>query len=227
MRKANNRTAKTAQRETDSRETANLLKQLLLVQFNGNGIQPPRVPDMPMQSFKRNKVYTFVRTVDTTPLSIGVADTNFAYTFSLGALQDSTDFTTLFDQYRIGTCRVQFTAMNSFGSVSFPSTISTAIDYDDNTAINVSQLGEYDSFQKNSLGSSFCRTLQPRFASAAYGGALFTAFANASPLTWLDVGSPSVPYYGLKGQIPGIIGATTAIVYTVSFEVTIQVRNSR
>jgi len=205
-----------------SHENLVLMRRLIDLQENRAGNFPPRVPDIEMPLFRRDKVHTFTRQIDTTSISAGVADANFAYTFSLGALQDSTEFTTLYDQYRIGVCRVNFVANAGLQ----PTTISTVIDYDDATTQNKSALGEYSTFQQNQLGNSFFRTLQPRPALAAYSGA-FTSFGSAPAKMWMDVASPGILYYGVKGQIPGIAASTTTVVYTVTIEVTIHCRQSR
>jgi hypothetical protein len=210
-----------------NRETNTILSRLLIAQTEAAGLTIPRVPDVPMVDFKRNKVHTFVR--HTAPFTISVdptTDTQFAYGFTLAGLPDSTDFTNLFDQYRIGTVRVNFTAADTFGVVSVPTLIYTAIDYDDNNVATVSALTEYDSFMQATLGFSFYRTLQPRPAVAMYSGA-FTSFGSPSPLIWLDVASPSILYYGLKGIIPHITGITAAVAYVITFEVTVQCRQTR
>lgn len=205
----------------------NQLKQLVLVQQEANRTSPPRNPDIPFPFLKRNKVFTFTRAfTNGTLVATSLADTNFAFTFTLNAFPDFADFTALFDQYRIGPCKVTFTPQGSVEAV-LNTVIGTVIDYDDAVLVPMTGLQEYSTFQLNGLGRMFERVLQPRAANAAYSG-VFTSFALMPPNTWVDVASPGVIYYGLKGQIP----ATTFTggpynVYSVQSTAILQFRNSR
>jgi len=204
-----------------------VLREMLSVLYETNHIVPPRVADIEFPHLARNKVYTCTRQAVTSQITVtSLADANFAYAIHLNDFPDSADFTALFDQYRIGPVRIAFTPLP--GAVAIPSVIVTAIDYDDSTAVARSALEEYDSCQVCQMSTSFFRTFQPRAALAAYGGSLFTSFANAGPSTWFDVASPGVPYYGLKGQIPAstFAGGPSAV-WDVTFSAILQFRNTR
>jgi hypothetical protein len=210
------------------KQIASTLKQTLDVQQEQEGTMTANKSDIPWPIPRRDKTYTFVRTVQLTPLSVTTAmDTTFAYTFTLAGFPDSTDFTNLFDQYRIGIVRVAFFPQGAASAV-INSTLGTAIDYDDSASgLSLGQLEEYSTFQLNSLQKTFWRTFQPMAAQAAYSG-VFTSFNRMPASTWIDCGSPSVLYYGLKGQIPAsTISGGPFIVYNVSVSAVLQFKNSR
>jgi len=143
------------------------------------------------------------------------AGAGYAYYFALSSLDGATNFTSLFDQYRIDAVRVTIvptqtaiqitaTAANTFVS------IYTAIDYDDQTApANIATIREYDNVMAVPPATISVRVFQPRIAVAAYSGA-FTSFANMGP-QWLDAGSPNIQHYGLKVWVPGGVAAQTGL----------------
>jgi len=184
----------------------------------------PDVRDIPRLRLKRNKVYTFNRGYPYATVSAPtVGDLIMAMNFTLGALPSSTDFTSLFDQYRIAQVTVRFIPLAGVGTGSNP--LVTVIDYDDSTVPGaVSDLFQYDSVQFTQPGSTLERTLKPRVAIAAYSGA-FTSFATADPDLWIDVASPNVQYYGLKFAIAAASGSTAN--WSCLVEYIIQCRNPR
>lgn len=205
----------------------NQLKQLVHIQNIANRIMAPLVTDILFPIQKPNKVFTFVRSYTTTQLTVAtLIDTNFAYQFYLSLFPDYTEFTALFDQYRIGPVTVTFTPLGAAEAV-LNTVIHTVIDYDDNTTLSTSALQEYSTHQMNGLGRMFQRTLQPRAANASYSGT-FTSFSQMPPSTWIDAASPGVLYYGIKGQIPAtvVVGGPFSV-YDVQFTAVIQCRNSR
>jgi hypothetical protein len=184
----------------------------------------PVVRDIPRLHLKRQKVYTFSRGFPSSTVSAPTAvDTLAALNFTLGALPASTDFTSLFDQYRIIQVTVRFIPLAGAGTGSNP--LVTAIDYDDSTAPTaVTDLFQYDSVIFSQPGTTVERTLKPRVATAAYSGA-FTSFASADPNLWIDVASPNVQYYGLKYGIAAATGATAN--WSLLIEYVLQCRNTR
>jgi hypothetical protein len=204
------------------------LAKTLDVQQEQEGTLMANKQDIPWPMPSREKTYTFVRTVQLTPLTVTTAmDTTFAYTFTLSAFPDASDFTNLFDQYRIGVVRVAFFPQGGASQV-INSVIGTAIDYDDSASgLALGQLEEYSTFQLNSLSKTFWRTFQPKASNAAYSG-VFTSFTRMPASTWIDCASPAVLYYGLKGQIPAsTISGGPFIAYNVSVSAILQFQNTR
>jgi hypothetical protein len=125
-----------------------------------------------------------------------------AINFILADLNNVSDYTNLFDQYRILAVKLEFIMLGSTNPLTGPpGYIQTAIDYDDvTTPGSANELMQYDTVQVAPIGQYFERTLRPRSAPAMYSGA-FTSFGNVYA-QWLDSASPSVQHYGIKYYIP-------------------------
>lgn len=196
---------------------------------------PPVRPDInPMMISSRQKVYTFQRSINGGILTATNLPTLGAYSFTLGTLPSYTDFTSLFDQYRIIQVQIKFTpllAANGFGpattSTTLP-TLYTAIDYDDSTTpAAVDDLRQYDTLEVSPYNVYTQRTFQPRAALALYSG-VFTSFGQTSPGQWIDAGSPNVQYYGLKYAITPVTVASGAYpIFQVDANIILQCRNTQ
>jgi len=134
-----------------------------------------------------------------------VSDIFPAYNYALQYLTSYSEFTALFDQYRI--VRVETTFMPTITEISalgafVNSYLLTAIDYDDaNTYATVNDALQVATASITPVTKSVTRGFTPRVALAAYSGA-FTSYAQAPPGQWLDCASPGVQHYGLKTAIP-------------------------
>lgn len=163
---------------------------------------PSKRDQMPLPTPRRSPVHTFRRTVNRGFINADSAGVTGSFAITLGAMPGSTDFTSLFDQYRLVEAIFKFVPhTNGFG----PSTTTTAlpelltaIDYDDNTApANPDTLRQYDTCEVTPTLRATQRTLTPRAALAAYSG-VFTSFSSAPPSMWFDCNSPNIEFYGLK-----------------------------
>jgi hypothetical protein len=172
---------------------------------------------------RRDKVHTFERTVSVAFLSAPTAvDTYTAYSFTLGTLPNSTEYTQLFDQYRIVQVTITFQPSTL---VATSSPLYTVIDYDDaNAPTSLNDLLQYDTLKTTMTGAYHVRTVNPRFTLGAYSGTL-TSFANAPNDMWVDVASPNVQYYGVKLGWPAFTGATGTL--SVMARYVVQFRNTR
>jgi hypothetical protein len=137
------------------------------------------------------------------------------YIFTLADCDDYTNYTQLFDQYRIDAVRfILRPTANAVGLVS-PATVNVvplyiAIDYDDaNTPTSAAQIRAYDNCCILPPGESICRTFVPRMALDAYQGA-FTGFANVAP-QWIDANSSGVQHYGIKIWVPAGAASQTTL----------------
>jgi hypothetical protein len=178
---------------------------------------------------KRAQISTFRRTYSIATVSANTGDTVNAFYVTLGNMPNPTDFTALFDQYRILEVAFTFTpyatsSTSASVSTTFPGIIGSWIDYDDaNLPANIQEGQQYDSFQRNTATLPFTRIVKPRSASAAYSGA-FTSYQNVYG-QWIDAASPNVQFYGLKTVITGSTYATSTKVYEVEATVTLQARS--
>jgi hypothetical protein len=131
------------------------------------------------------------------------------------------EFTALYDQYKIDHVEVGFTFSNNVSTVSNPSTVlpilGVAIDYDDIADTNYSSLQQYDSFQSFQLGNNFrggkrVFRLSPTFTSSVYTNAGTGHARQRGPL---DCAYPTVQHYGLKASLDpmyySVVGTTVGI----------------
>lgn len=151
-----------------------------------------------------SRVYTFQRTATTSFVITNGADfTQAAYSFTLQSLPNYTEFTALFDQYRINyiDCTV---ILNRTASSTLPSlneqnqtpNFHWATDKDDATAIDLNALMQYADYRVQRMDKIIRFRIRPSPCLAAYQGA-FTGYTTTAR-TWIDCGSPGVVHYGLK-----------------------------
>jgi len=189
-------------------------------------LMSPTVPDMQPMRLKKDKVYTFSRSYSQDLSASGVGPTVSSYAFTLTQLPNYTDFTTLFDQYRI--LQVEFRFINTYGDGEFPGQIYSAIDYDDDNAVSITDILQYETLQITNLSRPFYRVLQPKSADIVYNGNLTVAYGQSNQPKWIDVASPGVPHYGVKLSIPTITGAPNSIsLGLIAVNVVLQCRNPR
>jgi len=126
------------------------------------------------------------------------------------------EYTGLFDQYKVDKAEVWLEPTAAQGTSVF-STVSTAVDLDDaNVPTSLVQVQSKQG-SVTSLGSAgHYHVWVPHVALAAYGGGVFTSFANDKP-HWIDAGSPSVQHYGFKIAMDATPAA--ALVYRLTFKI--------
>jgi hypothetical protein len=154
-----------------------------------------------------------------------VGETLFAFNFQLGYLPSYTEFTALYDQYKIDAVDITIlpSSVTSTPADQASGFVVLAVDYDDaTTPANVDSLLQYGAAEVFPINSAIRMRLRPRMAVAAYSGA-FTSYAN-TPSTWIDVASPSVQHYGLKF---GSSATTTSVKWQVFARYHLQMKSSR
>jgi hypothetical protein len=171
---------------------------LQVLRISAPSVPPPR-RDVELPPPPRRQVYTIRRAYDAGLVSTsnGISSTG-QITTSLSVFPDFTDFTSLFDAYRITHIRVTFTPIQQ-NTLSTAARIFTVIDYDDaNVLPSPGAAEEYDTCQVSTIDNTSCvtRVYRPKYALAAFSG-VFTSFAQSSG-QWLDVASATVAHYGLK-----------------------------
>jgi hypothetical protein len=190
------------------------------------------VPNVFSRKVMADLVYRFRRTSTGSDISqTAGADNNGAYNFVLSAVPGYTEFTSLFDQYRIVMVRVvwrprwNFSAISSSASDINPLFISV-IDYDDSSTLTITQMLNYPSYKETRFDQDHARCIAPHLALGAYSGT-FTGFSNLPPL-WIDCASPGVQHYGIKYSIPGgVIGQTALMDYSTEVEYFLEFRQVR
>jgi len=155
---------------------------------------------------------------------------HYARYFSLDQLPSYSEFTTLFDRYKITRVDIKFVCSFNGANIAIPATTPTSIpqllsvhDYDDETALSQSaDYYQYSTFRIDRLDRILNFSLVPRVASAVYNGA-FTGYGNS--VMWLDMNSTGVRHYGFKFEVDPMlygVGANTTgriiIYYTYHLE---------
>lgn len=162
------------------------------------GIVAPLTP-WTVYSFKRMKNDTFTVTYD------GLAQfSSNGYVFKLSDVQASTEFTSLYDQYKITGIKAKFfprvnvlQTVNQSATFTTVPPIGTIVDYDDATApVNYAEATQYMGSRVHEAFKPFSLYFKPKISTAAYSGAFTSYTAGGSP--WLDCNSPGIEYYGLK-----------------------------
>lgn len=196
------------------------------------------------------KVYPFVRcssTViyDEVPNSTNVIQsttgtgTEYGFAFRLTDVPNASEFTALFDQYRIQKVVVTFhpraSAMSTTTQIgnSLTGRIMTAIDHDDNAAIGGGTwagirdaLNQYQTCRTHVPQRTFSRVIYPqkRVAGIDIAGAL--ANTGTGSRSWTDCAVASALWYGLRVGVQNTT-STGDIVMDVSLKYYLQFRDVR
>lgn len=179
-------------------------------------------PRMYKSISNRKANLTTCRTVTLTRISAsGAGETNFQYSFQLSDLPNSSEFTSLYDEYRFDRVVMKFypdTQDCTPASGTGNTLVYSALDYDDANVTNIASIQQYSNCMTHNSIKPFGRSVIPRHALAAYSGA-FTSYAQSEG--WVDCNSPSVQHYGIKIAFPlqaGNVNTWTPVaVYYLSF----------
>lgn len=167
---------------------------------------------------------------------------SFGYQFSLLAIPGLTDFTTLFDSYRIKRVKITISPYSNSsgttvsGAPNFSSDASGfihyAIDNDSVTNPAASESGIQELQQragykvKRIVGNKpLTISFKPRYAQSAYVSGVSTGYTQGNPKSWIDLSYSTLPHYGLIGVFEAYTpNATSAILamrvetkYTLEF----------
>lgn len=146
-----------------------------------------------------------------------------AYNFQLASLSGYTEFTALFDQYRIVGVEVQLipnvtgSDANPLSTVVLLPNVHTVIDYDDDSTVGtLTTLMKYPSYRRTRGNQVHKRFLRPAAQIEVYKTA-GTMGTSAKWGQWLDCGDSTIPLFGMKYYVDATNSATT-IAYQVYFK---------
>lgn len=160
-----------------------------------------RAPRQPVQYFKRS-VYYSAWTANSTTTDIFVN-----YYGVLNVLPNVSEFTSLYDQYRINGIKVtliprgnQSDIGTASGTVAQSVGVFSVIDYDDISPLtSLNQALQYQNLKMTRSHQIHSRYFKPRILNSVLANAGTGAVANAgSTRGWLDVNSGDVPHMGVK-----------------------------
>lgn len=157
------------------------------------------------------KVHHFKRTFQATDIAgLAGADVLGAYTFRLDQLPNYTEFTNLFDAYRMNKIVIKFVPTANSSSVGSSLTdpltqFHTVLDFDDATApASLNAMYEYGNWRMSRGSVIHTRVFTPAVSLALLDGAGTTTGAQKYK-QWISTTQPDVLHYGLKycaaGQI--------------------------
>ena len=136
----------------------------------------------------------------------------YAMQWKLVDLPNNSEFTNLFDVYKINYVDITFIYDHNSGDIATSTGIQTgqnlglpniylARDYDDADPLpSLDAFLEYEGTIIKRLGNSFTVRVYPHIAVAAYGSGAFTSYKNDRS-NWIDCTSNGVAHYGLKMAI--------------------------
>lgn len=136
-----------------------------------------------------------------------------SYLFKLSSVVDSSDFTNLYDKYKILGVKVRIMWQCNQASVSGTSVlpvISYSVDHDDNTvpsslyAITTKATSKVKVLGQNNYVDIYIR---PRVAGQLYNTALLSGYSTVKA-PWINSTYNDVPHYGLKFWINNMYMAT-------------------
>lgn len=142
----------------------------------------------------------------------GTYGVGFSHIFRLSQMPGYTDFTSLFDKYKI--CKIVYTIMFQCnqapinGSSVLP-ILHLVSDDDDNTIPSgLGELQQRSGCKRRVLGNTvvFKYTFRPKVASAVYNTPVSTAYAIKGG--YINSDYSDVPHYGIKGLINNLMMTT-------------------
>lgn len=174
------------------------------------------------------KPYLFKRNTVISTLNFGWKTTaqSVVYTPTIGDLPNMSEFTNLYDEYKLNKIILHFeslttgrdmnqpavTAGGLFSSASLVGSlkrIRVVRDYNDSTALATENSAfEYQNMRSYPVGKSFKIVLYPRLLGMNYRNAVSTSYTSIKP-KYIDTNDLATPHYGLKFFVPALTGDTS------------------
>lgn len=161
------------------------------------------------------------------PGGSSIYDCPFTLTFRLDELENYTELTALFDQFKIVSAKIKvqstfFASTQTSTPVPF---IDYIQDYDDNTMPSISLMRQKMGVKTKYFGSKSNVTMgvRPKPAQMLYNGALATGYAVPGRSVWINTSNSDVPHYSIKGVIRNLYLPASANVSPLTWDVSIGV----
>lgn len=193
----------------------------------------------------QNKVHTFVRWCDKdtqypgasgpSAISETGANQNLAYSFKLDNVVNPSDFTNLYDRYRITKVVLHLTRFrNSTGdATSSPYNRKILVVWDDDANV-LTQEDDYLEFgnckRYNIIGNGDIKlTLYPKLSAPLLnaGGSVNAYQSIPSSKQWLKIEDDDIPHFGLKIFVPGQVAPEGYGLFQVRAKFWMSFKNSR
>lgn len=146
------------------------------------------------------QTYRFKRSVTLPSLrSDTVVDYATNYVFKLSDLPNYTEFTSLFDEYKISCIVLKFTPLYPTNlSATDYGQIYTMIDKDDNATLSVVQAQQYQNIKVRGGLKGKTIVIRPKIKGLIYNNSGVTTGQSSLINEWIDVAYPDVTHYCLK-----------------------------
>lgn len=171
---------------------------------------------------RRTPVHLVKRVVKSTlPITYN-ANTTFSYIVKLNDLPDYSDFTNLFDQYKISGVKIEIIPRGNESSLSSSQSTQVMSVIDRNGLANPfteNQLLQYQSLRKTPLFRRHVRYYKPAVLTPALDYNATNPFPLSKVNQWISTENPDVDHYGLYGFVPdpGFEANITMDVYTTFY----------
>lgn len=193
----------------------------------------------------QNKVHTYTRWADKDTQYPGAngpnviqengSDQHLVYTFKLDNVVNPTDFTNLYDMYRINKVQLHLepqTVENaSQYATSMPKRkLRVVHDYNDaNPLTQEDDYLEYSNCKSYSTNRTVRITLYPKINNVVEnsGGAPSAFTSLNSNKVWLNIAEDEVPHFGLKIFVPQKLGIADTVLYKVRAKFWLSMKNSK
>jgi len=152
--------------------------------------------------------------------------------FALDMLPNYTEFTNMFDQYRIVEIEVLITPTFTTADMSIPTggsvvcpQVMTVLDFNDSTPLttDADYLQRMDTLKMTIGTVEHRRKFTPRMAALAYAGA--TSGYTVQPRdSWLDCSYPNIRHYGIKTRVTPAGATGTGWMYRVFHFFTVELK---
>jgi len=155
--------------------------------------------------------------------------------FTLSSLPDYTDFTNLYDHYRVDKLVVHFISsindVNIANSIQDVGTLVTAVDFDGGaTGLTYNQFLSYESCEMTPHCKNKTITIQPKAELAAKDNtaAVVSVAESSTKNLWWDCSNVNIPFYGVRYALTPESNPTGYHVwYTVWVEAFVTFKNTR
>lgn len=175
------------------RNAATMAQRRRVARFNINRSAIGRRIIQPVQYFKRTYA------VQGWLFAPAGTDTFGVIQFNLSQLPNHTEFTQLYDQYKIKGVKVKLVPKYNSVDITSPGStqLLTVIDYDDaNAPTTINDLLQYQNMKMTTSNRIHGRYLVPRSNTEVSNSGL--GVASAPKRQWLDCGYPTVQHHGIK-----------------------------
>lgn len=167
----------------------------------------------------------------------GAGESLGAIYFQLADVPGYTEFTALFDQYRITKVVMKMMPqtrewVNQQDPAAFRVTgfLATILDFDDSVApASIAAMQQYDNFkyQNVACGEDHVRVVYPRTDSSALVAAgTYTGSTNAGG-SWIDCGTPTTVQFGIKYGLSAYLISTMVQRYDIMFQYWLEFKHLR